>query len=304
MQTSEVVSLKTDSDPIAASHTLDMASAVSTLPGAFAGENFDLLRVTTPTITPVNTPVNARRRTDDDQLDLTIVVPCFNEESNIAATLDTVAAAMQELPWSYEVLVVDDGSSDRTVAVVERYLHQHLDFPIRLHKNPCNRGLTRSYVDGAFLGRGKYYRLVCGDNVEPKETLVKVFGALGAADMIIPFHQAVEGKSAFRRQLSQTYTTFVNILSGYHVRYYNGMAAHLRYNVMRWGPYSFGFGFQAELITRLLDEGATYQEIPVVAIHHEKGGSNSAVNVRNYLSVAHTLLEVFIRRVRRRTFQK
>jgi hypothetical protein len=73
---------------------------------------------------------------------------------------------------------------------------------------------------------------------------------------------------------------------------------------MRWGPYSFGFGFQAELITRLLDEGATYIEIPVVATHREKSGANSALNIRNYLSVGHTLLEVFIRRVRRGAFQK
>jgi hypothetical protein len=73
---------------------------------------------------------------------------------------------------------------------------------------------------------------------------------------------------------------------------------------MRWGPYSFGFGFQAELITRLLDEGATYLEIPVFASHEEKAGGNSALNWRNYLSVGHTLLEIFIRRIRKHAFHK
>ena len=43
---------------------------------------------------------------------------------------------------------------------------------------------------------------------------------------------------------------------------------------MRWGPYSFGFGFQAELVTRLLDEGATYIEIPVAVAHKDKSGGN------------------------------
>ncbi len=260
----------------------------------------DLQRATTP----ANTPVNARRRVDDDELDLTIVVPCFNEEHNIAATLATIVAAMGELPWSYEVLVIDDGSSDQTVAVAEGYLQAHPDLPIRLHKNPRNRGLTRTYVDGAFLGRGRYYRMVCGDSTEPKETLLKIFGKLGGADIILPFHETVPGKPAFRRKLSQVYTGMVNTLSGYHLRYYNGSAIHFRYNVMRWGPYSFGFGFQAELITRLLDEGATFIEIPVVATHVEKGGPNSALNFRNYLSVGHTLLEVLIRRIRREAFQR
>jgi dolichol-phosphate mannosyltransferase len=249
-------------------------------------------------------PARAAPSASDGEVDLTIVVPCFNEGNDIAATLDTVAAAMRDLHWSYEVLVIDDGSTDQSVPVIEQYLKSHPDLPLRFHRNTRNRGLTRTYVDGAFLGRGRYYRLVCGDNVEPKETLVRVFSALGAADMIVPFHEAVPGKPAFRRWLSGIYTGLVNLLSGYHIRYYNGLAAHLRYNVMRWGPYSFGFGFQAELITRLLDEGASFVEIPVVANHKEKSGSNSAVNVRNYLSVGHTLLEVLIRSVRRRAFQK
>jgi hypothetical protein len=118
--------------------------------------------------------------------------------------------------------------------------------------------------------------------------------------MIVPYHRQVTGKSAFRLFLSQFYTSIVNLLSGHKIRYYNGLATHLRYNVMRWGPYSFGFGFQAELITRLLDEGATYVEIPVDALHRDKTRGNSALNFGNFLSVGHTLTEVFIRRVRKR----
>jgi phenylacetate-CoA ligase len=147
----------------------------------------------------------------ESPLDLTIVIPCLNEERNIADTLDTVTAAMLELRYSYEILVIDDGSTDRTAQIVESYAEAHQEFPIRLHKNPRNRGLTRSYVDGAFLGRGKYYRLVCGDNVEPKETLVTVFGQLGKADIIVPYHSKVPGKSEFRHRLSQIYTHLVNL---------------------------------------------------------------------------------------------
>jgi hypothetical protein len=159
-------------------------------------------------------------------------------------------------------------------------------------------------VDGAFRGHGKYYRLVCGDNAESKEALVTCFSQLGKADMIIPYHEEIEGKSAFRRGLSNFYTTLVNLLSGYKIHYYNGLAVHLRYNVMRWGPYSFGFGFQAELITRLMDEGASYVEVPITATHRDKERGSSALNFKNLLSVGHTLSEVFIRRVRKRALRK
>ena len=235
---------------------------------------------------------------------MTIVIPCLNEEAHIKDTLDTVGAAMCELRYSYEILVIDDGSTDRTAQIVESYADAHPELPLRLHRNPRNRGLTRSYVDGAFLGRGKYYRLVCGDNPEPKETLLAIFSQLGNADMVVPYYPAVEGKPVLRRTLSMLYTRLVNTLSGYKFHYYNGCALHLRYNVMRWGPYSFGFGFQAELMTRLLDEGATFVEIPVNATHIEKSAHNSAINIGNFLSVGHTLLEVFIRRLRKRVFQK
>lgn len=244
------------------------------------------------------------RRVTDNALDLTIVIPCLNEEERIGPTLDAVASAMGELPYDYEILVVNDGSTDQTRVVVEDYVRSHPDLPIQLINNPHNRGVTRSYVDAAFQGRGKYFRLVCGDNAEPKETLLAILTELGKADMVIPYHLTVGKKPWFRKTLSRAYTDLVNALSGYTLHYYNGCALHLRYNVMRWGPYSFGFGFQAELITRLLDEGATFLEIAVHANHVEKSAHNSAINFGNFLSVGHTLLEIFIRRLRKRVFQK
>jgi nucleoside-diphosphate-sugar epimerase len=237
-------------------------------------------------------------------IDVTLMVPCLNEEKHIWPTLDQIFAAMRDLPYTYEVLVIDDGSADGTSAVVEEYMEKHPDLPLRLHRQPSNRGLTRTYVDGAFLARGKYYRQVCGDNVEDKSVLLASLAPLGKADMIIPYREKTPGKSAFREWLSHFYTFLMNTLSGHHIRYYNGQATHIRYNVMRWGPYSFGFGFQAELITRLLDEGATYIEVSVGGSHTNKEGKNSALNLKNFLSVSHTLLETLIRRIRKSTFKK
>jgi glycosyltransferase involved in cell wall biosynthesis len=253
---------------------------------------------------PVSSIVAHGAGADQNPLDITFVVPCLNEENHIGKTLDTIVAAMMELPYSYEILAVDDGSTDGTAAAVETYMDAHPGLPIRLRRHPQNRGLTRSYVDGAFVGRGTYYRLVCGDDAETKEALVKCLSQLGKADMIIPYHEELAGKSAFRRWLSGFYTRLVNLLSGHKIRYYNGLATHLRYNVMRWGPYSFGFGFQAELITRLLDEGCSYVEVPIAATHRDKSRDSSALNFKNLLSVGHTLLEVLIRRVRKQAIRK
>jgi glycosyltransferase involved in cell wall biosynthesis len=237
-------------------------------------------------------------------VDLTIVIPCKNEESRIAGTLDTVAAAMKEVPVSYEVLVIDDGSTDSTSEIVKGFQRAHPDLPIRLHRNERNLGVARTYVDGAFLGRGKYYRQVCGDDVEPKETLITIFKTLGSADMVIPYYRELTGKSAIRLAVSGLYTFLVNALSGNAIHYYNGGAVHLRYNVLRWHPYSFGFGFQADFITRLIEEGATYVQVPVRGSHTNKVRGASPFHLRNFVSTAHTLFEIFRRRLNCLIFKK
>jgi glycosyltransferase involved in cell wall biosynthesis len=233
-----------------------------------------------------------------EEIDLTLFVPCLNEERRIAGTLETVQTALTELGYSYEVIVVDDGSVDATFAVVEKFRSDNPAMPIRVYRNPINLGLSRSFVDSAFRGRGRYYRLVCGDNVEPKESMVKILREMGNADIIIPYYPALPGKSRTRKTISKLYTCIVDILGGYRIRYYNGCALYRRFHVMRWASYNYGFGFQAHLITTLLDEKASFKEIGIDGIHLEKD-RGSPLNLRNLLSTAHTLIEILIRRLRR-----
>jgi glycosyltransferase involved in cell wall biosynthesis len=233
------------------------------------------------------------------EVDLSLFVPCFNEEKRVVSTIRTIEAAMSELGCSYEIVVVDDGSTDNTFEVVREYSKANPEVPLHLHRNPYNLGLARTFVDTAFRGRGEYYRLVCGDDVEPKEAIVAICRNMGKAEIIVPYHPVLPGKSNFRRLVSKTYTLLVNLISGYSLQYYNGCALYRRFHVMRWAPYTYGFGFQADLITRLLDEGITYFEVPVNVSHVTKEGGGSALNLRNFVSTGHTLFEIVLRRLRR-----
>ena len=53
-----------------------------------------------------------------DQLDVTVVLPCYNEERHVVAELERITAAMDNSPFSYELLVIDDKSTDRTLEVL------------------------------------------------------------------------------------------------------------------------------------------------------------------------------------------
>jgi glycosyltransferase involved in cell wall biosynthesis len=231
------------------------------------------------------------------KVDFTLFVPCLNEAPRVEGTLETVRQAMAEIGRSYEVLVVDDGSTDGTGAVVKAYADQHPEMRIRLHRNPVNQGVAYSFVEAAFMGVGVYFRLIWGDNVEPKETLVSILSQAGKADMIIPYYPNVPGKSAFRMALSDLYTGGVNMISGFKLHYYNGSVLCRRFDAMRWAPHNHGFtGFLADLITQLLAEGATFIEVPVQGKHVNKGGKATPLTLHNFVSTALTLISIFQRR--------
>jgi glycosyltransferase involved in cell wall biosynthesis len=230
--------------------------------------------------------------------DLTLFVACYNEEKAIIPTLETVLAALRDVECSYDIVIIDDASRDRSVPLVEQFMAENPEAPITLVRNEFNQGLGVNYVEAAFLGRGRYYRAICGDDVETKDTLVRVFQRLGEADILLTYHADASARSWSRRLISRSYTRLVNLLSGCRIKYYNGLAVLPRYDVMRWHPNSPGFGFQADLVTRLLYMGATCREIPVIP-KERTDGKSSALKFKNVCSVAHSLLEIFIRRLGR-----
>jgi glycosyltransferase involved in cell wall biosynthesis len=234
-------------------------------------------------------------------LDLTAFVSCYNESELIIGTLDDVRTALEALPIRFEIVVIDDCSQDGSAALVERYIAEHPETSIILRRNLMNQGLAQNYVDGAFIGKGRYYKLFCGDNTEPVDSIRRICSLIGKADMIIPSYSYVEGKSTPRLLLSRLYTALVNLISGHRLKYYNGLAVHLRHNVMRWHPNTRGFGFQADIICMLLDRGATHTEVSVPAVDH---GVSRALSTHNVLSVANTLVDLMIRRIGSRIFRR
>ena len=245
---------------------------------------------------------HSRELSSEDNIDITFFVPCLNEEASIVGTIETITAAVKEAGCTYEILIIDDKSIDNTISVIEEYQRMHPNVNIRLIKNSRTRGLGFNYVEGAFLGEGKYYKFVGGSNQETKDSILVLLKELGKADIIIPYLVNQEDRGFKRWMFSSLFTFLVSLLSGYSLKYYNGSAIHLRYNVMRWHPDTYGYAYQAELIVRLLSEGKTYIEVPM-SCNFRKTGKTKAFRLHNFLSVSHSLLQIFLRRVRRILFK-
>jgi glycosyltransferase involved in cell wall biosynthesis len=115
---------------------------------------------------------------------LSIVIPAYNECARIEGTLERVMGCIQERGWDAEVLVVDDGSTDETVTVVQRWMERHE----RLHlvKNRGNRGKGYSVRNGLLQAAGDIVMFTDADLYAPMQEAERLFAAIDAgADVAI-----------------------------------------------------------------------------------------------------------------------
>ena len=92
----------------------------------------------------------------DDFPMVSVVIPAYNEESQITRTLDAVATylATIENRFRWEVIVVDDGSTDNTLAVAQSFAKDHAN--VRVAPHPANFNLGQALRYGFSLSRGDY----------------------------------------------------------------------------------------------------------------------------------------------------
>jgi glycosyltransferase involved in cell wall biosynthesis len=237
----------------------------------------------------------------ENLVDVTFYIPCYNEEFNITLTLDKLITTVKKMRISFEVLIFNDGSTDKTKQIINTYIRAHPKELIRVVHNKKNMGLGYNYNHGAFIGLGKYYMMICGDNSETPESIVSVLEKMGKADIIIPYFGNLDTRKYFRRQLSRVFCSIVNLCNGYHIKYYNGIVLHKRENIIKWHPICSGFAYQAELLSILLDQHKTYIEVNISNIER-KSGMSKAFHAQNFLSVGHSLSQILLRRIKRRLY--
>ncbi len=113
-----------------------------------------------------------------------IVIPAYNEEKRLGKTLEHVLACVRERCWDAEVLVVDDGSTDATVEVVQLWRKSHPE--LYLIENPKNCGKGFSVRNGLLQASGEIVMFTDADLSAPIEEAELLFAAIRAgADVAI-----------------------------------------------------------------------------------------------------------------------
>ena len=110
-----------------------------------------------------------------------MVIPAYNEEGRLPKTLDSIFAYLQKKPYRAEIIVVDDGSSDRTTEIVSAYRQKYSDPKnpdLRLVSNEGNRGKGFSVRHGMLEALGEIALFTDADLSTPIEEADKLLAPL------------------------------------------------------------------------------------------------------------------------------
>lgn len=217
---------------------------------------------------------------------LTVLLPALNERETLGPTIDRLLRALNLSIEDFEIIIVDDGSTDGTGEIADRLASQHPE--IRTVHNPRNMGLGYSYLRGIDLASKNFFVYLPADNTWPFRSLVELFGSMGKSDIVTSYATNPEVRAPSRRVVSRWYTNALNLLFGRRLHYYNGLTIYpitfLRSRLIT----TYGFGFQAEVLLKGMNRGLSLVEVPLQIDERTASGSK-AVTVKNIVSVVITI---------------
>ncbi len=227
----------------------------------------------------------------DEQKTISLAVVALDEELLIQDTVESILKQVSCYFLEYEIILINDGSTDNTGPIMDKLADKHS--MVKVLHNPTNLGLGASFQRALRESRFEYFMMLCGDGGLPAESLPSIFKAVGTVDIIIPhITNLMDIKTPMRYLISRTYTTLLNCFFRQKLSYYNGLPVY-RVDLLRQIKIkSSGFGFQGEIIIKLLKAGCSYVEIQILG--SEKAHRSRAISVRNFINVAKTFFNLVL----------
>ncbi len=208
---------------------------------------------------------------------LSVVVPAFNEELRLRRTLERLVRHLRSSRKAFEILVVDDGSDDRTGEITRECAARNEEGMIRLLSHETNRGKGFSVRQGVQAAEGELLLMTDADLSTPVTELEKLECALERSSLDIAFgSRAVEGSDIrvhqpwYREGLGKGFNRVVRLLTGLPFR--DTQCGFKLFRMSTCRPLFErqqleGFSFDVELLFIARKWGLRMAELPVVWHH-------------------------------------
>lgn len=216
---------------------------------------------------------------------LSVVVPAYNEEERLGATLDRMIAYLKDIPREWELLVVDDGSKDGTAALVEAASKKNPE--VRLIKNDRNRGKGYTVKNGMLSATGDAVLFSDADLSSPIEEVEKLIPHLeNGHDVVIGSRDIIGSQievpqPLFRRVMGYSFMVLRDwiAVSGFRDTQC-GFKLFRREAAQQIFPQSRvdGFCFDVEILAIAKKLGYRMCEIPVVWRNDDRSKVNPTID--------------------------
>lgn len=137
-------------------------------------------------------------------IDLSVVIPVFNEEKRLPSNLDKIMKYLKNKKISHEIILVNDGSTDETWKVIKSYKNKHPNLTILKH--PQNLGKGAAVKTGMLSSKGELVLMTDCDLSTPMEELESLFQYIKSHDIVIGSRRLKEKKLG---RLPERYRTFL-----------------------------------------------------------------------------------------------
>lgn len=234
---------------------------------------------------------------------ITVGVLAYNEQDNLQATIDTIEfAARNTKAKDYEILIVDDGSSDNTPQVIRDLEKQNRR--IRSVRHTTNAGIGAAIKTLIREADAEKLFFVPGDNILTKQAIVEFFRNSDKADIVFTFYINKENRSRFRILLSYMFNIICTFAYNVHVNYLNGSGVYNLAMLRQINIVSNGYFICAEMNLKLLFSGASFYEIGVYL--KQNTTKSNAIKMKNLVSIMYHFIRLFleIKLIRRSQFWK
>lgn len=223
---------------------------------------------------------------------LSVVIPAYNEEQRLGRTLTETLAYFHLQSYRHEIVVVDDGSKDRTVAIAEEF-GQLSKGAVRVVRNPGNRGKGFAVRNGVLAATGDVVLFFDADLSTPLTEVPKVVGPIvrGESDVVIGSRRTAQRatQTALRRFIGGQFRRLRRALLGlsFHdtqcgFKAFGRDAALAVFSQQKIS----GFAFDVEVLLLAQEQGWRTLDRPVEWVHQE--GSK----VRPFVSSMQMLMEL------------
>jgi glycosyltransferase involved in cell wall biosynthesis len=209
-----------------------------------------------------------------EPIEISVVVPVYNEEENLPILVPKLLEVLKDLRKTYEIIFVDDGSSDRSGEVLKGMATR--DPSIRILRFKANRGLSAALIAGMREARGDILVTLDSDLQNDPADIPKLLRALDHYDMATGWRQKREDPW-LKRISSRIGNTVRNRLSGENIQ---DSACTLRAFKRECVQEIWVFnGMHRFLSTLVKMKGYRIIEVPVA--HHQRKFGTSKYNIRN-----------------------